>query len=229
MINAAFQQTTPDFETSKSCQREPVDTPKDQNDRRRILYKAAMIIKSDTTRQPESLFNHYKSMNCVMAKKTFPESLYWYLRLLISAQDTPADDIFETPKCPSLSDEKHIVMIGQGIIHNGSHDRIKSPKHTALAMTVRHLTGSKQLVTILNRMGHCASHDSMEVIDTALARDILVKTDIDGVVPTNITSDSFVQFSADNVVINEDTLNCKQTTHATTLVVYQRGQFGTVH
>ena len=115
-------------------------------------------------------------------------------------------------------------MIGQDIVHSGSHGKVKTPKH----MDVRHLTGSKQIIKILNHMGHCASYDSVEMIDTALAREILAKTKAKCVaIPLNIAPGSFIQFAADKNDINEETLDGKQTTHATTLVVYQKGQFGT--
>ena len=42
------------------------------------------------------------------------------------------------------------------------------------------------------------------------------------VIPSNITDGPFVQFAGDNNDFNEETLDGKQTTHATTLVVYQR-------
>ena len=39
----------------------------------------------------------------------------------------------------------------------------------------------------MNCMGHCASHDTVEMIDTALAREILAKTEKEGVaIPSNI-------------------------------------------
>ena len=60
-------------------------------------------------------------------------------------------------------------MIGLDIVHSGSHGQVKTPKR----MAVRHLTGSKQIIKILNRMGHRASYDTVEMIDTALAREIL--------------------------------------------------------
>ena len=46
------------------------------------------------------------------------------------------------------------------------------------------------------------------------------------VIPSNITAGLFVQFAADNNDFNEETLGGRQTTHATTLVVYQRQPFG---
>lgn len=42
----------------------------------------------------------------------------------------------------------------------------------------------------------------------------------------NIFPGSFIQFAADNNDINEETLDGKNTTHATTLVVYQKKPFG---
>ena len=96
-----------------------------------------------------------------------------------------------------------------------------------LAMTVHHMTGSKQLVSILNRMGHCASYDEIENIDTGLAKEILAKSQQGGtVIPSSIVSVSFIQFAADNNNLNEETLDGKSTTHATTLVVYQKNPFG---
>ena len=46
------------------------------------------------------------------------------------------------------------------------------------------------------------------------------------VVPSNITSGPFVQLAADNNDLNEETLDGKNTTHATTMVVYQQKPFG---
>ena len=101
------------------------------------------------------------------------------------------------------------------------------PKHVGLAMTMRHITGSKQVVTILNRMGHCSSYDDVEIIDTSLAAEVIAQTENSGVViPTNITPGPFVQMATDNNDLLEHTLDGKHTTHSTTLVMYQKAQFG---
>ena len=93
-------------------------------------------------------------------------------------------------------------------------------------MSVRHMTGSKCLITMLNRFGHCFFYDDIEVVDTSLPLDIIASSENLGtVVRSNITPGVFVQVAGDNNNINE-TLNGKQTTHATTLVLYQRQQYG---
>ena len=101
------------------------------------------------------------------------------------------------------------------------------PKHVGLSMTLRHLTGSKLLITMLNLMGHCCFYDDLETMDTSLAQEIITKSDLFGVVlPSNTVPGVFVQAAADNNDINEVTLDGKATTHATTVVLYQQGQFG---
>ena len=75
-------------------------------------------------------------------------------------------------------------------------------------------------------MGHCCSYDETEVIDTSLAKKSLAKAEeISVVIPFNITGGKFIQFSGDNNDINEETLDAKQTTHATMLVIYQKVEF----
>ena len=86
-------------------------------------------------------------------------------------------------------------------------------------MSVGHITGSKQLVSILNRMGHCSSYDEIESVDTGIAKEILAKSqDCGTVIPSNILPGAFIQFAADNNDLNEDTLDAKSTTHATTRI-----------
>ena len=97
-------------------------------------------------------------------------------------------------------------MLGQDIVQCSADGRVKTPKHASLAMSVRNQTGSKQLITMLNRMGHCYSYDETEVIDTSLAEESLAKEEETGVVIlSNITQGKFVQFAGDSNDINEET------------------------
>ena len=64
-------------------------------------------------------------------------------------------------------------------------------------------------------------------MDTGLAKEILAKSqDCGTVIPSNISPVVFIQFAADNNDLNEETLDGKSTTHATTLVEYQKKPFG---
>ena len=81
-------------------------------------------------------------------------------------------------------------------------------KHIGLAVTVHHLTGSRQTVTLLNKMGHCSSYDDVEVVSTSLAMEINARSEEHGIVePSNISPGIFVQFSGDTNDLNEETLD----------------------
>ena len=70
-------------------------------------------------------------------------------------------------------------------------------------------------------MGHCFSYDNLRAVDTSIAMEVLAKAQEYGTeLSTNITPNaSFVQLA-------KETLDGKNTTHATRMVVYQKKQFG---
>ena len=73
-------------------------------------------------------------------QKTRPELVY---SSSISLQNVIND--FDS-SCRNDSDERKVLCLAQDAIHCSSHGRVKLPKHVGLAMCVRHLTGSKQLL-----------------------------------------------------------------------------------
>ena len=82
---------------------------------------------------------------------------------------------------------RKICSVGQDLLYIESHEELNTPKHTGLAIAVKHLTGSKQLVTMLNRLSHCVSNCQLGRINTARAEHN------DGVIiPTNILRGEFI-------------------------------------
>ena len=80
------------------------------------------------------------------------------------------------------------------------------------------------IITLLSRMGQCSSYDDVEAMDTSITNATIAKSDIFGVV---LPSGVFVQVAGDKNDKNEDTLlGGMRTTQATTLILFQRGQFG---
>ena len=162
------------------------------------------------------------------SRALLPRSLYWFLRWVVTGEEYEGGkegfrEMCEP--CSNIADE--ITMTSQDLVHCISHARVTPPKHVGLGISVRHLTGSKQLITILNRMGHCCSYEEVELVDTSLTNEILPKSDETGVIiPSNIHPGVFVQMAADNNDINEETMDGKNTAHAATLFVYQRKQNG---
>lgn len=193
----------------------------DEANARNCIFEAAKIIKHEikeckgiSTRPLD-----VSDLNEDTVRRLVPNDLYWLLRWIIG----PTLDIEDT----STIDDKKVLSIAQDIIHCSSNARVKTPKHVSLAMSTHHLTGSKQIIILLNRMGHCISYDEMKSVDASLATEVLAQSEqYDTVLPSNISPGSFIQMGSDNDDFNEETIDGKNTTHVTTMVVYQRKPFG---
>lgn len=79
-------------------------------------------------------------------------------------------------------------------------------------------------------MGQCSSYDKMEIVITTWASEIRTNfEEIGAVVPSNISTGVFIQFTADNNDLNEDGNDGKQTKHATTLVPNKGSSLAVIH
>ena len=193
----------------------------DEANAQNCIFEAAKIIKHEIkeckgiSARPLDV----SDLNENTVRRLVPNNLYWLLRWIIG----PTLDIEDT----STIDEKKGLSIAQDIIHCSSNARVKTPKHVSLAMSTHHLTGSKQIIILLNRMGHCISYDEMKNVDASLATGVLAQSEeYDTVLPSNISPGSFIQMGSNNDDFNEETIDGKNTTHVTTMVVYQRKPFG---
>ena len=59
--------------------------------------------------------------------------------------------------------------IAKDICVTVTRGRWKVPKHLLLSMTLRHWPSSADLITLLNRYGHCQSYSMTVVLETAIA------------------------------------------------------------
>lgn len=93
-------------------------------------------------------------------------------------------------------------------------------KHVLLGMSLRHLTGSATVITMLNRFGHCQSYCKVLELDTAIAYQI---QNSDSLLPSNITmnGNEFCHMCWDNFDINEETPSGAGTTHTTHGILIQ--------
>ena len=117
-----------------------------------------------------------------------------------------------------------ILSIAQDLIYAASGDKRLTPKHIGLGSTLHQTTRSKELVQTFHRAGHVMSYTDVLRLDTSLAESTLQTMDESGaVLPPNLVKDRFVIFSADNIDINENTLDGKNSFHATQFAAWQRG------
>ena len=72
----------------------------------------------------------------------------------------------------SEKSQRFISSCSQDICYAVTNGQWLMPKHILLAMTVHHLTGSEEIITILNRFGHCQSYSRTLELETAMCRSV---------------------------------------------------------
>jgi len=105
-----------------------------------------------------------------------PESLTVFFTLLLSGK-RPSH---ATDKTSRLSDS-----ISQDVCAAATCGRWKMPKHQLLAMTIKSVTGRADILTLMNRCGHCQSYTSTINMENALG---IEAQEVDTVLPSNISS-----------------------------------------
>ena len=165
-----------------------------------------------------------KQVSLEAAQQVVPDSLYWLICFPVTGE---AGKTNCPSQCLHTSNERQILSTCHDVIHCSTNGQVKTPKHAGLAITVHHLTSSQRLITLFNKMGHCSSYDKMRAIDTSAALEVLAKANEFGTaVASNISPGPFIQIATDNNDLNKETLDGKNATHATRMVVYQRKSFG---
>ena len=85
-------------------------------------------------------------------------------------------------------------MLAQVIVHCAFDVHTNMPKHVVLGIAIHNMTRSKQLFTMLSRMGHCDSYVDINAMHTSLAEEIMAKSNLLGVVvPPNISPGVFAK------------------------------------
>ena len=118
---------------------------------------------------------------------------------------------------------RQVSSIGQDIVYCTGKGSVKPPKHLTLPMAFRHLTGSAQVIGLLNRFGHGVAYSQVLELDTALAvANVSEEKCCDSFIPQNIDLSRPAIFCYDNNDLQEETLAGSGTTHCTNGIIVQR-------
>ena len=143
-----------------------------------------------------------------------PADLYNFFVMLYALTDQPV--IQQSKYVVKLEWDSKIKSICQDIIHCAR--RKPTPKSSALGLTLRHLTGSSYVNTLLSSLGHGISYDSTVRLETALARR---QMHLGSEVPSEFVPGEFAFCVYDNIDFAEETLSGKGTTHHTNGILVQ--------
>ena len=150
-----------------------------------------------------------------------PDSLYMFLNLMLGGQRLLSQD----NECHKESHQSRVLSIAQDVVYAVSNGTKWMPKHIGLGSTLHQATRSRKLVELFNKAGHILSYQQILTLDTSLAQNTLdtMNKENGAVIPPNLKRDSFIHFTADNIDINDSSLDGKNTFHATQVAAWQRG------
>lgn len=197
-------------------------SPQDENN----VYHAAKTVRAALLNQEASMAWPPHSSDIKTENISVPNVAYNLLAWILSDEDRPVEDnkvrVGVDEQCQRL-----VLSLAQYLLYNVSNGRHKTPKHVGLSLTVKNLTGSKEVVTLLNRLGHGMSYDQVLEMETRIAENQLEAQERVGVLlPKVVSPNVFTMFCWDNIDLLEETLSGRGTTHCTNGIVVQRQVYG---
>ena len=142
---------------------------------------------------------------CGLVARQSPEILLTFFNYLITGK---------TDKLVSRKSQRYALSFAEDLCYAVTNGDWVMPKHLTLPMTVRHLTGNAEVITILNHYGHGQSYSKTHELETTMCNSVISS---DSVLPRNITRDNNVvlHMCYDNFDLDEETPSGTGTTHST--------------
>lgn len=194
----------------------------------RAVEKAFELAASDERRLVESAMTLRRYIFDEQRQSTpmpWPPSSNW----LLSDSRKPPDILItfliylisgKSDKNANTKTHRNAASFAQDICYAATHGEWLMPKQLLLPMTVRHLTGSAELITILNRYGHAQSYTRTMELETAMCNAVQSS---ESALPPSISANNnaVIHFCWDNFDLNEETPSGLGTTHSTHGIVIQ--------
>lgn len=182
------------------------DSSNAQEDESRQVYHTAKMIQRLVANMKPTMPWPPSSEDLECESAIVPDLFYNMMAWILSSQSE-----YSVTRVSNLSPEVHrlVLSLSQDLIHSVSRGRIKTPKHVVLPMTVKSLTGSVELITILNRFGHGLSYSQVEEVETALAETQIAKQQNGVFLPSVCYPNVPGVFCWDNNDLQEETLSGK--------------------
>lgn len=120
----------------------------------------------------------------------------------------------------SESLQRKVNSMCYNFIHNETHGSIKTSKHMTLAIAMKSITSSRQVVELLNKFGHGSTYHVVEQLETKAT---YVSTCRSGFCPEDIElrPEYFTDLAFDNFDRFTETNSGKDTLHDTVGIIYQ--------
>ncbi|XP_011858812.1 PREDICTED: uncharacterized protein LOC105556339, partial [Vollenhovia emeryi] len=178
-----------------------------------IIQKAALLLRAKILQiERRKLPDNVTVENLSDGECIIPKNLTDFFVTLLSGT--------ESRRQSSIKRQRLTSPFAQDAIYAVSNGRIKTGKHITLAMALKSLTSSRNVVNIINRFGHCCSYTTTEELETEATYAASSRSQIcpDDIVPKPNLHTGLAYNNFDRFV---DTLTGKDTLHDTVGIIFQ--------
>jgi hypothetical protein len=180
----------------------------------RVVEDCAMMLRRNILDFKEGQsFSEWppRASNLLSMSKNMPCLLEHFLTVLLCGKNDST---------VSNKTQRLVNSFGQDLCHAVTNGRLKLPKHLLLGMTLRHMTGSAEILTLMNHFGHCQSYSQILELETAMCNSTVGR---ENSIPAPIspTNNIITHLCWDNFDLNEETPSGSGTTHTAHGIVIQ--------
>jgi len=184
-----------------------------------VIVNAAKMIRNEISRKFKDKNKQSwppKTSELISESMKPPEYVYLFLRELLKLNDKRGD--------LSVTNNRLVESFANDFVYGVTGGKILQQKHFLLGVGLHNLTGSRKIVDIIHKLGHCISYDLTCEIETAQAEIVLKESKENNILPLQPASpcDSVLtHYWVDNFDVNIDRTNGGGSVNTTPLVAYQ--------
>ena len=175
-----------------------------------VIRNCAGILRRAISHSEKNLLKTDTAENVTKGEVDVPNQVNYFFNKLYSKN-----------KFNSKRKKRLVASSAADAVYCASGSKLLPGKHVGLGLALKSLTGSKRVINLLNRNGHCASNETLRRIDMDMEESASVKCD--GIVPDGISKKKgrCTGTAWDNLDINMETINGLGTMHHTYGIIYQ--------
>lgn len=185
----------------------------DKDERQSTLRNAALHLRKEILQMAKWETPYPTSVETLKTcSPDLPDDLMLFFRTLLCG--------LRKPNANNDSVDRKAMAMSSDAAYNVSRGAVRPWKQTVLGLGIGTLTGSKLILRILNRMGYSLSYDEVKALETEFA---YTTDETDHYAPDGIKlkPDLGTGLAWDNYDVNMETLDGKDTLHATVGICYQ--------
>lgn len=173
------------------------------------VYHTAKLIRGEILSLSPLISWPTDSSELTVENIAVPDIVYNMIAWILTDDSSNSEPITMERVKVSETVECKILSFGQDLLSAASNNKKKTPKHVAPPMTVKNLTGSAEVVHLLNQFGHGISYTQLEELETAIAEKVVVAEQNGVFVPSNCQIGMPAVFCWDTNDTAEETLSGK--------------------